>query len=72
MNICKHPNCNQLIKPEYELCYYHFDEMIHNGEAGHWDCDWCKDYKEAMNTEPNLVDWENLDKDEQADAERYL
>ena len=46
MRICKHPNCNQIIKPEYELCFYHNEEMLNNGEDGHWDCTWCKEFKQ--------------------------
>ena len=46
MKQCIHPNCKKLIKANFQLCYFHNEELVNNGEGGHWDCTWCKEYKQ--------------------------
>lgn len=47
MKTCMHVGCNKQIQKQYDLCYYHYQEMIDNGKPDRWDCDWCREYKET-------------------------
>jgi len=71
MNKCIHAGCNQLIKPEYTLCFYHYNEMVNNGQPNHWDCSWCREYKASLDA-PSEEDWKRLDEEEERDLGNYL